>query len=63
MPPELKGYDSGFGWHMKYEEVQYKIVREPKLYRIHPSLDYALRTTWIKSLEGWIKIEDKVDWS
>ena len=57
MPRELKRYDSGFGWRMKYEELQYNIVREPKLYRIHPSTDYALRTTWIKLLKGSTKIE------
>jgi hypothetical protein len=31
MPEELKTYDSGLGWHTKYEEMQYNVVREPKL--------------------------------
>ena len=63
MPDELKMYDSGLGWHTTYEEMQYNVVREPKLYRVHPSAEYSLRTTWIKSMQGWKKIEDKVDWT
>jgi hypothetical protein len=53
MPEELKAYDSGFGWHKKYEDIQYNVVREPKLYRVHSSPDYPLRTTWIKTAQGW----------
>jgi hypothetical protein len=63
MPDELKVYDSGLGWHTKYEGMQYNIVREPKLYRIHPSPGYPLRTTWVKTMSGWKKIEDEVDWT
>jgi hypothetical protein len=63
MPEELKMYDSGLGWHTKYEEKQYNVVREPKLYRVHPSTEYSLRTTWVKSMQGWKKVEDKVDWT
>jgi hypothetical protein len=61
MPEELKAYDSGFGWHKNYEDIQYNVVREPKLYRVHSSPDYPLRTTWTKSAQGWKKIEDKVN--
>ena len=63
MPKELMMHDTGLGWHTKYEEMQYNVVREPKLYRVHPSAEYSLRTTWIKSTHGWEKIEDKVDWT
>ena len=62
MPDELQGWAHGTGWHESPEAV-WNVAKEPRLFRPgNITDDKVLRNTWMKTLDGWCRIETDVLW-
>ncbi len=61
-PEELERLSGvpGLGWHTLNDDVSYMVCREPKIMRECSDPDRRYRSTWLKTTEGWKRIENKV---
>jgi hypothetical protein len=63
MPDDLLHLSPVYGYHINSDTEHHLVVREPKLFRTAKTNQCNLRTTWIKTREGWKQIERAHDWT
>jgi len=57
----VRGWDNGLGWHQR-DDLEYLVVREPRLFRQHSDVSWNFRSTWVKTPQGWCQLEQDCAW-
>ena len=62
LPPGIPIKYKGYGWHEDNSRM-ILVTREPRMYRTCDDTKFSLRTTWLRTTTGWVKFEDRVEWT
>jgi hypothetical protein len=61
MPPGFERASHAYGWQ-DFEGCKLLLTREPRQFRAYSDRSFNIRTTWIRTLKGWVQIESNVAW-
>ena len=59
LPPGFEHLTNKYGWQID-GNAQVLMVREPVTFRVHEDREFDLRTTWVRTLLDWTRVEQRI---